>query len=51
MQLQYLLDPPLTLVTGFRTVTNTFNPMHPALDLHPIVVTGSQTAAGSKQTR
>ena len=46
-----LLDPPLILVTDFQTVINTFNPRHPAPDLHPTVVTEFQTVADSNQTR
>jgi len=45
-----LLDPPLILVMEFQTVINTFNPRHPAPDLHPTVVMGFQTVAGSNQT-
>ena len=44
-----LLDPPLILGMAFQTVTNTFNPKHPALDLHPTVATEFQTVAGSNK--
>jgi hypothetical protein len=49
-KVQCLLDPPLILVMEFQTVINTFNPRHPALDLHPTAGMEFQTVAGSNQT-